>query len=135
MNHWLLKTDPAASSIDELARKNKAVWAGVTDPAALRNLKAIAPSDRLLVYHSGEQQAVVGLAKATGRAYPDPDRGDPRLLVVNVRFVGKLPRPVTLGEIRAEKVFVNSPFLRQGRLTVVPVTEEQWQKILELSGV
>ena len=135
MDYWLLKTEPGSYSVDDLAREGKTVWDGVTNPAALKNLRAMGSGDRILVYHSGAERAVVGLAKVAGRAYPDPKAGDPKLVVIDIRFVGRLPRPVTLGEIKAEKVFTGSILLRQGRLSVVPLTEEQWSKVLVLAGV
>jgi predicted RNA-binding protein with PUA-like domain len=135
LDYWLLKTEPGAYSLDDLAREGKTVWDGVTNPAALKNLRTMGSGDHVLVYHSGAHPAVVGLAKVAGRAYPDPKAGDPKLVVIDIRFVGRLPRPVALAELKAEKVFADSPLLRQGRLSVVPLTEEQWGTILERAGV
>jgi predicted RNA-binding protein with PUA-like domain len=135
LDYWLVKTEPGSYSLDDLARESKTVWDGVRNPAALKNLKAMGAGDRVLVYHTGTAPAAVGLAKVVGRAYPDPKAGDPKLVAIDIRFVGRLPRPVPLTELKAQKVFVDSPLLRQGRLSVVPLTEEQWHRVLELAGV
>lgn len=125
-NHWLLKTEPSTYSWDDLEREGTAVWDGVKNPVALRNLAAMQPGDDALIYHTGDEKAAVGLARVTKAAYPDPKARDPKLLVVGLAPVRRLARPVTLAEIKADPAFRESPLVRQGRLSVVPVTEAQF---------
>ena len=121
---WLLKTEPSEYSFADLAREKTAVWDGVTNAAARKNLRAMAKGDRLLVYHTGEAKAVVG--RATVTAVPRPDPADPKGTVVDVKAGRALRRPVTLSEMRGAKVFAGSPLLVCGRLSVVPLTPEQY---------
>lgn len=123
---WLLKTEPSQYGFDDLERERRAVWDGVSNPAALRNLGEMKKGDRVLVYHTGAEKAVVGVAEVAREAYPDPKRKNPRLLVVELTAKRRLARPVTLAEIKATPVFRDSPLVRQGRLSVVPLTREQW---------
>ena len=127
-NHWLLKTEPSTYSWDDLVRERTAVWDGVSNPVALRNLAAMKPGDDALVYHTGDEKAVVGLARVTKAAYPDPKGKDPKLLVVELAPVKPLAKPVTLAEIKGDALFRESPLVRQGRLSVVPVTDAQFAR-------
>src|SRR5688500_13869805 len=127
-NHWLLKTEPSTYSWDDLVREKTAVWDGVTNPVALRNLAAMKPGDDALIYHTGGEKAVVGLARVSKAAYPDPKADDPKLLVVELQPVRRLDAPVTLAEIKGDRTFADSPLVRQGRLSVVPVTAEQFKR-------
>ena len=127
-NHWLLKTEPSTYSWDDLERERTAVWDGVKNPVALKNLAAMQPGDDALIYHTGDEKAVVGLARVTKAAYPDPKAKDPKLLVVELTSVRRLSRPVTLAEIKANPQFRESPLVRQGRLSVVPLTEAQFAR-------
>jgi predicted RNA-binding protein with PUA-like domain len=124
---WLLKTEPGDYSYDELEREGRARWDGVANPAALRNLRAMKQGERVLVYHTGDEKAVVGEAEVAREAYPDPASRDARLVVVDLVPRGRLSRPVPLSEIKALPAFADSPLVRQGRLSVVPLTAEQWQ--------
>jgi predicted RNA-binding protein with PUA-like domain len=126
---WLLKTEPSAYSFADLERDGRAVWDGVTNPAALRNLRAMQPGEQALVYHTGDEKAAVGIAKVTKAAYPDPKSRNPRLVVVDLEPVARLPRPISLAEIKALPVFADSPLVRQGRLSVVPLTAAQWKAL------
>jgi predicted RNA-binding protein with PUA-like domain len=128
---WLLKTEPSTYGYSDLEREGRAVWDGVKNPVALKNLRAMAVGDEALVYHTGDEKAVVGTARVVRAAYPDPKRGDPRLVVVDLEPTGRLKSPVTLGEIKALAVFEGSPLVRQGRLSVVPLTRGQWKAIAE----
>jgi predicted RNA-binding protein with PUA-like domain len=128
-NHWLLKTEPSTYSWDDLAREKTAVWDGVSNPVALRNLAAIKPGDDALIYHTGGEKAVVGLARVTKAAYPDPKAKDPKLLVVEIAPVRKLARPVTLADIKSDPLFKESPLVRQGRLSVVALNAEQFRRL------
>jgi predicted RNA-binding protein with PUA-like domain len=128
-NHWLLKTEPSTYSWDDLVREKTAVWDGVSNPVALRNLAAMKPGDDALIYHTGDEKAVIGLARVTKAAYPDPKATDPKLLVVEIAPVKPVTRQVTLTEIKADAVFRDSPLVRQGRLSVVPLTDEQFARL------
>jgi len=130
---WLLKTEPSSYSHSDLEREGRTVWDGVKNPAALKNLRAMKPGDRVIVYHTGDEKAAVGLAEVTKAAYPDPKAKNPRLVVVDLKAVGRLPRPVTLAEMKAHPAFAESPLLRQGRLSVVPLTAAQWKAIESLA--
>jgi predicted RNA-binding protein with PUA-like domain len=126
--HWIVKTEPSTYSWSDLERDGKAVWDGVHNPVAIRNLSEMKPGDDVLIYHTGSEKAVVGLAKLTKAAYPDPKEKDPKLLVVELAPVRRLAAPVTLTEIKADPLFKDSPLVRQGRLSVVPLTEEQFKR-------
>lgn len=130
---WLLKTEPAEYSYDDLEREKRGRWDGVRNPVALGNLRAMRKGDRVLVYHTGGERAVVGTAEVVLEAYPDPKAKDERLVVVDVEPRGRLARPVTLAEIKAMAEFARSPLVRQGRLSVVPITAAQW-KAVEAQG-
>jgi predicted RNA-binding protein with PUA-like domain len=126
---WLLKTEPSSYSYDDLEREGRATWDGVKNPVALKNLRAMKEGDAVLIYHTGDEKAVVGTALVARVAYPDPKAKDPRLVVVDLTPAGRLARPVTLAEIREIAAFADSPLLRQGRLSVVPLTKAQWNAL------
>ena len=128
-NHWLLKTEPSTYSWADLEREKTAVWDGVSNPVALRNLAAMKVGDDALIYHTGAEKAVVGLARVTKAAYPDPKAKDPKLLVVELTPTRGLARAVTLAEIKGDALFRDSPLVRQGRLSVVQVTDEQFRRL------
>jgi predicted RNA-binding protein with PUA-like domain len=117
---WLLKTEPSSYAYDDLERDKRATWDGVKNPVALKNLRAMKEGDAALIYHTGDEKAVVGTALVVRAAYPDPKSKDPRLVVVDLTPAGRLARPVT---------FAESPLLRQGRLSVVPLTKQQWNAL------
>jgi predicted RNA-binding protein with PUA-like domain len=126
---WLLKTEPSEYAYDDLEREGRARWDGVRNPAALANLRAMKSGERAFVYHTGGEKAVVGTAEVVRAAYPDPGAKNPRLVVIDIEARGRLARPVTLAEIRSLPAFATSPLLRQGRLSVVPLTNEQWRAV------
>ena len=134
MPFWLVKTEPSTYAFEDLLRDRKTRWDGVSNAQAQANLRAMRKGDEVVVYHSGEK-AAVGLAKVAGGPYPDP--GDPtgkRVAVDLAAGVG-FEVPVALGVLRGEKVFDGSPLLRQGRLSVVPLTAAQWRVLLRMGGV
>src|SRR5262245_38927896 len=104
---WLLKTEPGNYAFHDLEREGRAVWDGVSNPAALKNLRAMKTGDRVLVYHTGDEKAAVGIARVARAAYPDPKAGDARLVVVDLEPEGRLTRPVTLDEIKKDKTFAD----------------------------
>ena len=126
---WLLKTEPSSYGYDDLERETRATWDGVKNPVALRNLRAMKEGDAALIYHTGDEKAVVGTARVVRAAYPDPKSKDPRSVVVDLTPAGRLSRPITLAEIKQLPAFADSPLLRQGRLSVVPLTKEQWNAL------
>ena len=123
---WLLKTEPTAYAYEDLEKAGTATWDGVTNPVALKNLRRMQEGDRAIIYHTGDEKAAVGLARVTKAAYPDPKAGDPKRVVVDLEPVGRLARPVALARIKSLPVFAESPLVRQGRLSVVPLTHAQW---------
>lgn len=133
-NYWLVKTEPSTYSYDDLEREKTAVWDGVKNPVALRNLRSMHPGDQVLVYHTGDEKAVVGWATVVSAPYADPKKKDPKLFVVDLKASRRLPRPVTLAQIKADRTFADLPIVRQGRLSVSPVTAPQWSKLLKLAG-
>jgi predicted RNA-binding protein with PUA-like domain len=126
---WLLKTEPSAYSYADLERDGRAVWDGVKNPAALANLRAMKRGERAIVYHTGGEKTAVGVAEVAREAYPDPKAKDARLLVVELVPQRRLARPVSLAEIKAMPLFQESPLVRQGRLSVVPLTAAQWRAL------
>jgi predicted RNA-binding protein with PUA-like domain len=121
---WLLKTEPSEYSFEDLVRAKAAAWDGVTNALARQHLRSMSKGDRLVVYHTGDVRAAVG--RATVAAAPRPDPADPKGTVVDVKAGKALERPVTLSEMKAAKVFAGSPLLANGRLSVVPLTPEQY---------
>ncbi len=132
--HWIVKTEPSTYSYDDLARQNTAVWDGVKNNLALKHLRQMKPGDRVLVYHTGDEKAVVGIAEVTSDAYPDPKQKDPKLAVVDLRVVERLSRPVPLAEIKMDRAFADLALVRMGRLSVMPVSADQFKRILKLGG-
>ena len=133
-NYWLVKTEPTSYSYDDLEREKTAVWDGVKNPVALRNLRSMHPGDQVLVYHTGDQKAVVGWATVVSAPYPDPKKKDERLVVIDLKAHRRLPQSVTLAQIKADKTFADLPIVRQGRLSVSRVTAPQWKRVMHLGG-
>ena len=133
-NYWIVKTEPSTYSFDQLERDQTTVWDGVRNNLALKHLREMKRGDRVLVYHSGEEKAVVGLAEVAAEAYPDPKQKDPKLVVVDLKAAGRLPRPVPLAEIKQEPAFADLALVRIGRLSVAPASAEQFKRLLKLGG-
>ena len=131
MAYWLLKTEPSAYSFADLERDRRTCWDGITNPVALKHLKVAKVGDRAVVYHTGDEKSAVRVAEIVRSAYPDP-RND-ELTVVDLRAEVPLKRPVTLATLKSDPLFAESPLARQGRLSFVPLTEEQWKRLLELA--
>ena len=129
-NRWLFKTEPSVYSFQELQKDKQTMWDGVKNNLALKNLKDIAKGDPIIIYHTGDEKAAVGIAHALGGAYPDPSQKNPKLLVVDIEALKPLPRPVTLAEVKANKKLANFDLVRLSRLSIMKVSDEQW-KILE----
>ena len=127
---WLFKTEPSVYSYQQLEKDKKTMWDGVANNLALKHLKDIKKGDLILIYHTGDERQAVGIARALGGAYPDPSKGNPRMLVVDIEAVKPLPKPVTLAEVKANKKLGNFDLVRLSRLSIMKVTDEQWE-ILE----
>lgn len=134
MAYWLLKTEPDHYSYADLERDGATVWDGVSNNAALKFLREMQPGDEALIYHTGDERQAVGLASITSAPYADPQLNDPKLAVVDVKPVRALAHPVTLAAIKADPVFAEFALVRQGRLSVVPVPPELWQRLLSMAG-
>ncbi len=132
-NHWLFKTEPSSYSYADLARDGRATWDGVKNSLALKHLASVQKGDSVLIYHTGDEKAVVGLAKATSTAYPDPKQKDPKLLVVDLVPVKPWKRAVSLAEIKASGRFEGFALVRIPRLSVMPVTSEQFDALEALA--
>ena len=135
MAYWLLKTEPSAYSFSDLQRDGQTVWDGVRNAQALINIRAMHAGDRALIYHSGDERAVVGTAQIASDPYPDPQAGDPKLVVVDVGADQPATKPVPLATIKADPALAAMALIRQPRLSVLPVTDEQWHRLLELAGI
>jgi predicted RNA-binding protein with PUA-like domain len=131
-NHWLVKSEPYKYSFEALVKDGQTSWDGVRNFEARNNLRAMKRGDLLLFYHSNEGKAVVGVAKVAREAYPDATAEDGDWSVVDVSPVKALASPVSLDVIRADKALANMQLLRRSRLSVVPVTPEEFRRILEL---
>ncbi len=133
MAYWLLKTEPSTYSYDDLERDGTTVWDGVRNAQALIHIRAMRSGDEALIYHSGEQRAVVGAATIASEPYIDPRAGDPKLMVVDVQGAGRLDKPVSLAAVKAEPLFEGMALVRQPRLSVMPVTQAQWDRLVALA--
>lgn len=131
MNYWLLKTEPDTYSWDDLVRDKKGAWDGVRNFQARKNLNAMAKGDVALIYHTGDQKAIVGLATVTKGPYPETK--DPAWISVDLAPDKPLARPVSLAAIRKEKTLAQMVLVRAARLSVQPVKPEEYKRILELS--
>ncbi len=134
MAHWLLKTEPSAYSYADLERDKRTVWEGVSSAPALLQLRAVRAGDSVVVYHTGAEKSAVGLARVNRGAYPDPKLGDDRRVVVDLTAVRSLATPVPLSVFRVDDVLSGSELVRFTRLSVVPLTAEQYARVLELAA-
>ncbi|HTV55833.1 MAG TPA: EVE domain-containing protein [Terriglobia bacterium] len=130
---WLLKSEPGHYSLADLQRDGQTVWDGVSNNLALKNLRMMRAGDLTLIYHTGKEKAIVGIAEVASDPYPDPKQKNPRLAVIDLKFREFLPRPVTLGEIRKQTPLRDFDLVRLPRLSVVPVSETQWKALSRLA--
>ena len=131
--NWLVKEEPENYAFSTFVADGKTVWAGVRNPVAQKNLRAMKKGDRVFFYHTGKQRAVVGTATVSVAAYPDPNDTAGALMVVELAAGKPLKRPVTLAEIKADKRFASMPLVRIARLSVQPVSDEEWTRIEAMS--
>ncbi len=132
--NWLFKEEPTHYGYDDLVRDGKTSWSGVRNPLAQKHLRQVRRGDRIFYYHTGNEKAVVAIAKAASDAYDDPKDKTGRLATVDVVPVKKLPRPVTLAEIKANRAFRDFPLVRISRLSVMPVSDKEWAEIEKMAG-
>ena len=132
--NWLFKEEPTHYSFDELTADKRTVWSGVKNPLAQKHLRSVKKGDRIFYYHTGDEKSVVGVARALGDAYPDPNDRSGKASVVDVAAVKRLPRPVTLAEIKGDKAFKDFPLVRISRLSVMPVSDAEWSRIEQMAG-
>ena len=133
MAHWLFKTEPSSYAYDQLERDGRTVWDGVKNALARKHLAAVKRGDQVLIYHTGDEKAVIGIAKALSDGYPDPRQKDPKAAVVDLAPVRRLPRPVTLRELKQRPSLTGFPLVRLPRLSVMPVSAAEWKEIEQLS--
>lgn len=132
-NKWLFKSDPEHYSYQDLAKDKKTVWDGISNNLALKHLRGVRWGDGVMIYHSGGERAVVGLAEVLSDPYPDPKKKEARLVVVDIAACGTLARSVGLDEIKEHAEMKDFLLVRLPRLSVMPVSEKQWKVLLALS--
>jgi predicted RNA-binding protein with PUA-like domain len=130
---WLFKEEPEHYSFQDLQRDGKTLWDGVSNNLARQNLRLVKRGDRVLFYATGKEKAVVGVMRAVSNSQANPDGDDPKGVVVEVEAVRALARPVPLTRIKADPLLARWDLVRLPRLSVMPVTEEQWKRVEELS--
>jgi len=133
MAYWLLKSEPHVYSYADLERDGETIWDGVNNNLALKHIRTMIPGDLALIYHTGDERRSIGIAEVIGQPYIDPALGDPKRAVVDVKAVRSLAHPVTLAQIKQDPNFEGFDLIRISRLSVVPVSEAHWQRILKLS--
>ena len=134
MARFLVKTEPSTYSFSDLKRDKRTVWDGVSNPVALKHLAAIRKGDTVIVYHTGEEKQCVGLAEAASDAYPDPKLKNPKRPVVDLTAGRALANPVTLAQVKADAVLKETPLARQPRLSVMPLSESEFKRLMGLAG-
>jgi predicted RNA-binding protein with PUA-like domain len=132
--YWLLKTEPEEYSYCDLERDGTTVWEGVSNSLALKHLRTMEIGDLALIYHTGKQRRVIGVAQIVSQPYPDPKLDDAKRVVVQVRAVRRLQEPITLTQIKQDGNFEGFDLVRLTRLSVVPVSEPHWQRLLQLTS-
>jgi predicted RNA-binding protein with PUA-like domain len=132
MPRWLFKTEPDCYSFADLQRDGQTAWDGITNALARKHLREVENDDLIWCYHTGDERAIVGLMKAVGGPRTDPNEDDPKSVVVDVKPVRSLTRPLTLAEIKADPGLADWALVRNSRLSVVPVSMEQWRRVEQL---
>ena len=134
MAHWLAKSEPSTYSWDDLVKEKQTCWSGVRNYAARIHLKAMKKGDEVLFYHSNEGVEIVGIAKVAKEFYPDPTTDDEAWVAVDLKPFKKLKKQVTLLQVKADKRLAKMALVRLGRLSVQPVTDKEWDIIMEMAG-
>lgn len=133
MARFLVKTEPSTYSFADLRRDRRTVWDGVSNPVALKHLASIRTGDTVVVYHTGDEKRAVGLAVAASSAYPDPKLDDPKRLVIDLEAKKPLAEPVTLAQVRADPVLKTWDLARLPRLSVMPISDAQFERLMRLA--
>lgn len=131
--NWLFKEEPSSYSYPDLVKDGRAQWAGVKNPLAQKHLRSVTKGDRIFYYHTGREKAIVGIATAITDAYPDPKDRSGKMAVVDIAPQRAMPRPVTLAEIKARNSFASFPLTRIPRLSVMPVSDREWEEIEKMA--
>jgi predicted RNA-binding protein with PUA-like domain len=131
--NWLFKEEPSSYRYSDLVKDGHTVWAGVKNPLAQKHLRSVEKGDRIFYYHTGDERAIVGIAKAITDAYPDPQDRSGKMSVVDIAPQRAMGRPVTLADIKARKSFASFPLTRIPRLSVMPVTDKEWEEIEKMA--
>jgi predicted RNA-binding protein with PUA-like domain len=124
---WLLKTEPTVYSYADLERDQETMWDGVNNNTALQNIRKIEAGDLALIYHTGDERQVVGIAEVSRGYYVNPELDDPKMAVCDVKAKQRLEKPITLAQVKSMPQMVSSDLVRLGRLSVVPISEEEWE--------
>ena len=130
MAYWLLKTEPSDYAYADLEKDRETLWDGVGNNLALKHLRQIRRGDQALIYHTGKERRVVGIAEVTSDPFPDPERDDPRLVVVELKPGRKLTEPIRLADIKSDPALKDFDLVRLPRLSVMPVPEAVWNRLL-----
>jgi len=135
MAYWLVKSEPSKYSWDQFEKDKQTFWDGVRNYAARLHLRAMKKGDEVLFYHSNEGLEIVGIAKVAKEAYQDPTTEDDAWVVVDLKPYKRIKKPVTLAQVKTDKRLQNMALVRLGRLSVQPVTDDEWKVIMELGGM
>jgi predicted RNA-binding protein with PUA-like domain len=133
MSYWLFKEEPEHYSFADLEKEKITIWNGVSNNLARKNLREVSEGDRILFYHTGREKAVVGEMRALSGPMPDPKESDPKAVVVKVQAVQRLQHPVSLERIKKDPLLADWDLVRLPRLSVMPVSSSQWERVKELS--
>jgi predicted RNA-binding protein with PUA-like domain len=134
MNYWLVKTEPDEYSYDMLEKDGRTVWQGVRNPQALKFMREMKPGDRVLIYHTGKEKQIVGLAEAVSGPHPDPDQSDEDLTVIDIIPKKRLKQPVTLAKIKSDDSLADLYLVRMSRLSVMAMPAVAFRKLLRMGG-
>src|SRR5262249_36261062 len=133
MSYWLFKEEPEHYNYADLERDGETLWSGVRNPLARQNLSQVKRGERIFYYHTGKKKAGAGGVEAVDNPMPDPNDSDPKAVVVKVKPVRRLPHPVTLKQIKEDPKLAQWDLVRLSRLSIVPVSDAQWRRVLEMS--
>jgi predicted RNA-binding protein with PUA-like domain len=134
MAYWLVKSEPSTWSWDDQVKAKVTNWSGVRNHQAAANLKAMKKGDRAFFYHSNEGKEIVGIVEVVKEAYPDPSDESGKFVMVDVKAVGKMPKPVTLAQVKATPGLKDMALIRLSRLSVQPVTDKEWAAVNKMGG-
>jgi predicted RNA-binding protein with PUA-like domain len=130
MSGWLFKTEPSTYSFDQLEKEKRATWDGVSNNLALKYLRQTKKGDLVLIYHTGDEKRVVGIAEIVSPPYADPKLNDPKMTVVDIKPKHKLQKPISLAEVKANKLLQDFLLVKMSRLSVMPVSADQWKLLV-----